>query len=314
MKMEEKKGREEMGSNDRGEPVAGTSAQVRGADEQDTCEEDVIVKLEAKSDMLASIAIEMVSLIEQGPSDLQVKENMIKIVEVAKVLIGLAQKQTESRTETPRQLDEDEIADQLFWSDPRTLYALEEAERDELKRVQNKRRLEDIPTFSLGLTQAEKENEEGRMLENNIHKNNAEVNEGQVVVHTKPNKEGDTVTVDDRLRRRLKTAVVHKSPFISRTVDPNEAFSAVEKAIWSWILLDSVGDSEVVVFKCKGLSVPKSGFKCMKGSGHIQSVVLRTWATVLNSREEHKSDDSPCRIFTKPFPCVYSTDGSKMTT
>ncbi|CAH9069623.1 unnamed protein product [Cuscuta europaea] len=70
---------------------------------------------------------------------------------------------------------------EVFWFDPHNLDALIEAEKYGLRKTRFRRALESIPSFSLGLTQPEPEQNEARLIIGEVHKSNEETKHMYVI-------------------------------------------------------------------------------------------------------------------------------------
>ncbi|VFQ76780.1 unnamed protein product [Cuscuta campestris] len=112
-----------------------------------------------KGRVLATTIIDPVSLIESAPPGTMENDVFKQLQLAAGRLLGLAQRRGGGSLETPDGGFSEVTYDEGFWSDPANIDQLVENEQALLTRSKYKKIMEDMPSFSLGFSQLDGENE-----------------------------------------------------------------------------------------------------------------------------------------------------------
>ncbi|VFQ79296.1 unnamed protein product [Cuscuta campestris] len=107
-----------------------------------------------KGKVLATTIIDLVSLIESAPSGTMENDVFRQLQLAAGRLLGLAQRRGGGSLETPDGGFSEVTYDEGFWSDPANIEQLMANARSKYKKI-----MEDMPSFSLGFSQLDVENE-----------------------------------------------------------------------------------------------------------------------------------------------------------
>ncbi|CAH9073250.1 unnamed protein product, partial [Cuscuta europaea] len=227
---------------------------------------------------------------------------------------------------TPTQMDREM---EVFLSNPVNLEILAHAEVDSIKRTNVPQRREDLPTFSIGLTQdiAPNEVRDGALLgfeKNNIQEKGKDKADGSVQfvlndemvagggqssshVNPLPEIRKEIVETEElgQLKRKQTAGATMKSPYLRRLIDPSDALTVVERAMGGWILLDVDGDANEVIFKgLNQLKLTRGQLMSIKDGCHIEESVINASAFTLNCKEKDRSSESTSRVFAKVLPCL----------
>ncbi|VFQ65106.1 unnamed protein product [Cuscuta campestris] len=124
-----------------------------GDDEEDSVEDG------EKGRILATTIIDLVSLIESAPPGTMENDVFKQLQLAAGRLLGLAQRRGGGSLETPEGGFSEVTYDEGFWSDPANIDQLIANEQAVLARSKYKKIMEDMPSFSLGFSQLDGENE-----------------------------------------------------------------------------------------------------------------------------------------------------------
>ncbi|CAA0817913.1 Unknown protein, partial [Striga hermonthica] len=108
-----------------------------------------------KSKMVANAIVDMLRVVEQAPNKLSEHYDYKMVVDTAGSLLGCRSTENNLHNGTEPSLSQNQGSqlDDAFWSDPETLAIIEEIENAVMKRDEFKKSEDDIPSFSLGLTQ-----------------------------------------------------------------------------------------------------------------------------------------------------------------
>ncbi|RAL49103.1 hypothetical protein DM860_015094 [Cuscuta australis] len=112
-----------------------------------------------KGRILATTIIDLVSLIESAPPGTMENDVFKQLQLAAGRLLGLAQRRGGGSLETPQGGFSEVTYDEGFWSDPANIDQLIANEQAVLARSKYKKIMEDMPSFSLGFSQLDGENE-----------------------------------------------------------------------------------------------------------------------------------------------------------
>ncbi|GER32359.1 E3 ubiquitin-protein ligase, partial [Striga asiatica] len=108
-----------------------------------------------KSKMVAVAIVDMLRLVEQAPHKLSEHSGYKRVVDTTKSLLGCRPTENNLHNGAEPSLSQNQGTqlDDAFWSDPETLAIIEEIENAIMKRGEFNKSADDIPSFSLGLTQ-----------------------------------------------------------------------------------------------------------------------------------------------------------------
>nr|GMC95617.1 uncharacterized protein LOC109155364 [Ipomoea batatas] len=102
-----------------------------------------VERFAAKAKLLATTVMEIVEMVGEAPQEVMGDPNFQHVLEAAQKILGLRGVSDIAAGPTATQQDD------AFWADPNHIAALDEVEKAMLRR----KNLEDMPSFSLGLTQ-----------------------------------------------------------------------------------------------------------------------------------------------------------------
>ncbi|CAH9084220.1 unnamed protein product, partial [Cuscuta europaea] len=208
-------------------------------------------------------------MFEQAPRNLIQTEKFMKMQEAAQQLIGVGKKKrvVDATRETDARSTR-ETEDVAFWAE--TISATERLENANAKKSLYEKGIEEMPTFSIGLTQeierpfatvsercAEiekvvnedaqvEEQDEEHVVVGNVTENEKDVEvvaelQKQEVKRKGANHDlvlGEKMTYL-RPRRAEKAAKVLKSSYMERVLDTNDTSNSNEKVIWKWVMQDA---------------------------------------------------------------------------
>ncbi|KAL1815650.1 hypothetical protein ACET3Z_018224 [Daucus carota] len=99
----------------------------------------------------------------------------------------------------------------------------------------------------------------------------------------------------EKSSRALKIGRYGKSPFIERVIDINSKITNQEFGVWRY--MTEIKDPMEQIFLCNDFFSLREDMQLLNIGKHIETMVVDTWAIVLNDAEKFKSDDSPLRLF-----------------
>nr|XP_043613911.1 uncharacterized protein LOC122585857 [Erigeron canadensis] len=167
---------------------------------------------------------------------------------------------------------------------------------------------DDVPSFSLGLTQ-----DMDNVMENETLLAPDEVKGNEIVLSQSAR--GKEVDMDvkpldscvpaianvaaklDRGRRNLKLPATFKSPYVKRVVDICARLSKLDMKVWQ-LLNDGVGNNTDIIFATKnGCESVRDSVCSLARQGWVAVDVIDSWAALLNIDEEKRNISSPFRLF-----------------
>ncbi|CAH9087301.1 unnamed protein product [Cuscuta epithymum] len=196
------------------------------------------------------------NMLDESPDVIRGSEEFKELGKAANMLMAVLQKKNSPDFVTPTQMDREM---EVFWSTLVNLEILAEAEVDGIKITKVLQRREDMPNFSIGLTQDDPPNEVSNYALLGFEKNsiNEKGNEkADASVQLPLDKEMVTVggqsssnvnhvpeirkDVEEtkelgQIRRKQTAAATMKSPYVRRVVDPSDALTSDERAMGAWI-------------------------------------------------------------------------------
>ncbi|KAL1815781.1 hypothetical protein ACET3Z_018355 [Daucus carota] len=117
-------------------------------------------------------------------------------------------------------------------------------------------------------------------------------------------------TLREKSSRALKIGRYGKSPFIERVIDIHSKITNQEFGVWRY--MTEIKDPMEQIFLCNDFFSLREDMQSLNIGKHIETMVVDTWAIVLNDAEKFKSDDSPLRLFFT-IGCVNATLDEKKT-
>ncbi|KAH6818496.1 hypothetical protein C2S51_002099 [Perilla frutescens var. frutescens] len=214
----------------------------------------------AKSKLMADTMMQLVMLIERAPKHLWENPRFKKIVEAGQHLVrckvGIPSTPDNTR---PTQFYEQDEDDEIFWSNPSCIVALEEIEKAIIKRDEWKKHIFEGPSFSLGLSQ-----DWDDVV--NISREVVDMpHEGpEADSHVDPHQE---VTSDAPVRPMVKrkAAILKKneaftSPYHERMVDGSGELNKQDKELYYWL---TEGGLHIQEHKFKKRGIADIVYKCM---------------------------------------------------
>ncbi|RAL50007.1 hypothetical protein DM860_016783 [Cuscuta australis] len=151
----------------------------------------------------------------------------------------------------------------------------------------------DTPNMELEQNKEIEQNEEIIGAECDAVRNNQDLNnEMEVTVEERRDEEnaGLKRKIDEvvqyakgaRARRKTKTALTLKSPYLTRMIDPRDNVNTFEKKFWKWVVNKQDADRNDIVF---------SGYNISVECGDLQTVA------------------SPAQFFAKTIRCMFMSEG-----
>ncbi|VFQ84980.1 unnamed protein product [Cuscuta campestris] len=250
--------------------------------------------------VLATTIIDLVSLIESAPPGTMENDVFKQLQLAAGRLLGLAQRRGGGSLETPDGGFSKVTYDEGFWSDPANIDQLVANEQAVLARSKYKKIPEDMPSFSLGFSQLDGENE------NAVDRDLAGGSRNQ------PDRIGMTAVkpcnAARKLARTLKPAGPLRSPYLTRLIDLSDGLSVMERRVTNWVLQNPNAPKDEAVFMKDGLELIRGEIASLDIGKHISKRVIDVWSTILNHNEKFRSDESPLRVFARSMDCVANGD------
>ncbi|KAL1817090.1 hypothetical protein ACET3Z_019664 [Daucus carota] len=99
----------------------------------------------------------------------------------------------------------------------------------------------------------------------------------------------------EKSSRALKIGRYGKSPFIERVIDIHSKITNQEFGVWRF--MTEIKDPMEQIFLCNDFFCLREDMQSLNIGKHLETMVVDTWAIVLNDAEKFKSDDSPLRLF-----------------
>ncbi|CAH9053472.1 unnamed protein product [Cuscuta europaea] len=220
-----------------------------------------------KSSCIAELVNDIITIANEDPACIMEKESMNKLQEAGEKLIAFAKK----KDTTQQQMENDaiseehggngvEIDDDVFWSHPTTLAILEKAEKNGVKVGMTNKNTSPLPSFSIGLTQQERDadlerqrpkemggplntNKEG--FEDRVCTEEDETEEVHIgkeegayrlALVLRGNVQNNVDITATREKRQQKMAEVLKSPYLLRAIDHVQMCTSMEKSVMAWLL------------------------------------------------------------------------------
>ncbi|RAL45826.1 hypothetical protein DM860_009690 [Cuscuta australis] len=106
-------------------------------------------------------------------------------------------------------------------------------------------------------------------------------------------------------KRKGKTTLFMKLPYMKRAVDLRENASSTENRIWKWVMKNIEASRDEVLFKCGDLVLNHGDLMTLHSGEHISHLVLDAWSTILNHKELYRSVDSPSKFYPKSYKCIF---------
>ncbi|RAL38220.1 hypothetical protein DM860_017425 [Cuscuta australis] len=95
------------------------------------------------------------------------------------------------------------------------------------------------------------------------------VEEGRCVEDPVMKRKKDEVVQDERAKRKSKTTLTLKSPYLTRVVDPRDNANTSERNIWKWVVRNKDEGREEVVFNGYNILVERGDLLTLESGHHI---------------------------------------------
>ncbi|KAH6793308.1 hypothetical protein C2S52_003785 [Perilla frutescens var. hirtella] len=284
--------------------------------------------------LLASTMVDMIAIVEGAPNHLIQSYHFKKIVDACHQLLGhINGSSSSSQTPWQTQFIETE-ADDDFWADAERVTVIAEIEMAMAKRNDFLKKADDVPSFSLGLTQEIWDGVDKVVRDINFMSRDDDDEDetclrdqgnGSMDMFGKLNFEGDSVVdqyvgknkkvviagthhMERREKGTMKKTAMFKSPFIQRVINIAAKLSNVEKTLWFWIFHYNDANPGEVVFASGAFQIKRLEMMTMTGRVEINNNILDVWSIVLNHKELSRAPESPCRFFASTKPSCFSID------
>ncbi|VFQ73280.1 unnamed protein product [Cuscuta campestris] len=321
----------------------GDAPEPRGETRDDSVEV-FVQKFAEKGRVLATTIIDLVSLIESAPPG-TIENDVFKQLQLATGrLLGLARRRGGGSLETPDGGFSEVTYDEGFWSDPANIDQLIANEQAVLARSKYKKIMEDMPSFSLGFSQLDGENENVNIDGGDIGvcRNTPSTPAVRVVngPESNPGVENDCITPVEVQCHKLKGIWLVETG-ISQTglgagvsevgdvtvrgtvpecpkavVKPFNAARKLARTLKPAGPLRSpyltrpidLSNGDEAIFVKDGLELTRSEIASLDIGKHISKRVIDVWSIILNHNEKFRSDKSPLHVFARSMDCVANGD------
>ncbi|KAH6797073.1 hypothetical protein C2S52_021627 [Perilla frutescens var. hirtella] len=256
-----------------------------------------------KSKLLADTIVKLITLLDRAPKEVSDSARFKSMVDGAQHLVGNKFGSTESISVTQEARNEDD-----FWRNPECISIIEGIENAILKRAEFNSRDDDIPSFSLGLTQEfgqenvryVGENEDEHLSEELLKRKpdeNIEVANDKVVVAASKHQMFKRNANNNKVNEALT------SPYMERAINASEKVDKREKELFFWLVYKKHQDNEEVVFSDNKTNLRRKEMRTLRAEVWISSSVVDVWSIVLNFKKDLRAKTSQCRFFTTTDPC-----------
>ncbi|CAH9069744.1 unnamed protein product, partial [Cuscuta epithymum] len=272
----------------------------------------------AKASDVAKNVVSIIAMASENPACLMEQESLMKLKEACEKLIALAQNRENAQQEKENsgvrvepEGNGADLNDDDFWNDPKNLAILETAEKNVGKVGMTKKNTPSLPSFSIGLTQEERDGDVRRQGMEEIGRS-LDTDKAAKVDAVCTEKVQDKVErAVVRTRRETKVTDVCKSPFIRRPIDALQMCTSMVKRIMAWMLDTEQCRRDEILFQYEEFAVAREDMLSLGENKHISAYVLDVWSVMLNGRESLRSTDSPCRMFARAYECLHSWVGEE---
>ncbi|KAH6763123.1 hypothetical protein C2S52_020556 [Perilla frutescens var. hirtella] len=266
------------------------------------------------SKLLADTIVKLITLLDRAPKEVSDSARFKSMVDGAQHLVGNKFGSTESISVTQEARNEDD-----FWGNPECISIIKGIENAILKRAEFNSRDDDIPSFSLGLTQEfgqenvryVGENEDEHLSEELLKRKpdeNIEVanDKGKKMESHKRQKVVVAASKHQMVKRNANNNKVNEaltSPYMERAIDTSEKVDKREKELFFWLVHKKHQGNEEVVFSDNKTNLRRKEMRTLRAEVWISSSVVDVWSIVLNFKEDLRAKTSPCRFFATTDPC-----------
>nr|GME06632.1 uncharacterized protein LOC109155335 [Ipomoea batatas] len=239
--------------------------------------------------------LRMSTLVETAPSAILENERFKKMFESARQLLGFKAQEEQDLT-----FSQEEDA---YWGNPDVLKSVDEIVRAVQKRIY----LNDIPSFSLGLTQEEQthswddinavareygdaeQRQEGDAVEVNVDGCEAELGEEIPQAAERP--------------QQIRTEIPAPSDEPLPIIDISAPINATEEAVRKWVLENPNPDMNRELFRFQSRVILWEDMLLLKPNAEIPTSIIDAWAAILNDNEE---DRLSSRFFASTWTTLYT--------
>nr|GMC60501.1 uncharacterized protein LOC109155335 [Ipomoea batatas] len=224
------------------------------------------------------------TLVETAPSAILENERFKKMFESARQLLGFKAQEEQDLT-----FSQEEDA---YWGNPDVLNSVDEI----VRAVQKRNYLNDIPSFSLGLTQ-----EEQTHGWDDVNAVAREYGDGE------QRQEGDVVEVnvdgcEAELGEEIPRAAERPQQIRTEIPAPSDE-NATEEAVRKWVLENPNPDVSRELFRFQSRVILWEDMLLLKPNSEIPTSIIDAWAAILNNNEE---DRLSSRFFASTWTTLYT--------
>nr|GMC97383.1 uncharacterized protein LOC109155335 [Ipomoea batatas] len=246
---------------------------------------------------IATGLLKVARLVENAPTAILEDDRFKKMFETARQLLGFKAQEDQDLTFSQQE--------DAFWSNPEFLNAVDEI----VRAVQKRTYLNDIPSFSLGLTQDEQTQrwddvnavarEYNECEQSKEGEENQVADDGDLADDTAEGRKGSEDRPNEEIppKDQGKRPVVEYSPVRPRErlsiIDVNAPINATEDAIRKWVL-ENPNPDPVIHW---------SDMLSLKPNTELPTSIIDTWAAILNHNEE---DRLSARLFASTWTTLYT--------
>ncbi|CAH9086223.1 unnamed protein product [Cuscuta epithymum] len=115
--------------------------------------EDFMEQFALKTNLLATTSIEIINMVQQAPEVVMENDSFKKMQEAARSILGLTGELSSDRVTSNAASQREMHWDDDFWSNENNILTFIKAENALVKRAEYKKKITEIPSFSLGMTQ-----------------------------------------------------------------------------------------------------------------------------------------------------------------
>nr|GMD89572.1 uncharacterized protein LOC109155335 [Ipomoea batatas] len=254
-----------------------------------------INELTSNTRTIATGLLKVARLVENAPTAILEDDRFKKMFETARQLLGFKAQEDQHLTFSQQE--------DAFWSNPEFLNAVDEI----VRAVQKRSYLNDIPSFSLGLTQDEQTQRWDDVnvvaREYNECEQSKEGEENQVA---NDGALGDETAEEISPKDQGKRQVVEYSPVRPwerlSIIDVNAPINATEDAIRKWVLENPNPDPAQEFFRFESRVIHWSDMLSLKSNTELPTSIIDAWAAILNHNEE---DRLSARLFASTWTTLY---------
>nr|GMD38006.1 uncharacterized protein LOC109155335 [Ipomoea batatas] len=266
--------------------------------------DDFVDEITSTTRTIATALLRISTLVETAPSAILENERFKKMFESARQLLGFKAQEEQDLT-----FSQEEDA---YWGNLDVLNSVDEI----VRAVQKRTYLNDIPSFSLGLTQEEQNH--GWDDVNAVAREYGDAERPQEI-RTEIPAPSDEVTPNQappgsssepppeiQAKNKGKRLVLEYSPLRPRQplpiIDINAPINAIEEAVRKWVLENPNPDVSQELFKFQSRVILWEDMLLLKPNSEIPTTIIDAWAAILNNNEE---DRLSSRFFASTWTTMY---------